>query len=266
MKLTLFSSSVQQFNLRDATLFLSHMSVADGNSIQTKMTAAQRLALEAALLDNCTSTSTDTANTADNAENTTVGDADASSTPATTRAIATDRARRTDAHAGVPTVYVDPNHDGHSTGAASQSKRTSKSSGGASPLRVTVRTVSEAVAIARATAPAGAHKRIVLSPGVHFLGWNGTMELGEADSGLTVTSGPEGQAWLSGGVPLGTDLAWKAGDNGVWSASLKGKLPPGATVDVLLRLEPHTRVERARYPNADTETAQWGYSSPLRSQ
>jgi len=72
------------------------------------------------------------------------------------------------------------------------------------------------------------------------------------------------QAWLSGGVPLGTELDWKAGANGVWSVSLSGKLPAGATVDVLLRLEPHTRVERARYPNADTEIAQWGYSSPLR--
>eukprot|EP00035_Acanthoeca_spectabilis_P014774 m.288108 g.288108 ORF g.288108 m.288108 type:complete len:518 (+) comp16220_c0_seq38:1722-3275(+) len=128
----------------------------------------------------------------------------------------------------------------------------------------TVSTVADAIALLRTLARPAEPKKMVLSPGVHFLGWNGTLSLTAQDSHLTIESAPEGQAWLSGGVSLGSDLKWTRGANGVWSTSLKGLLPPGVTVEALLRLEPHTRIERARYPNADTELAQWGYNSPLR--
>jgi hypothetical protein len=154
---------------------------ADGNNLQPKMSSQQRLALEAALLDNCTATATDvnsitTANTVAN-------------TTASTRTTgAGERARRTEARSGhstQPTFHVDPNHDA--------SMATASQAGASSSSHITVRTVAEAVVLARASAPAGAAKRIVLSPGVHFLGLNGTMELGSADSGLTIASSPDGQ-------------------------------------------------------------------------
>jgi hypothetical protein len=108
---------------------------------------------------------------------------------------------------------------------------------------------------------------IVLHAGVHFL--NTTMDLTAADSGLTIQSAPDatGKAWLSGGKPIGTStLTWKPaegfGAQGVYVASLAGlgiDAVPG-----LFTLESHERLTRARFPNADVETAQWGYDSPLR--
>lgn len=106
---------------------------------------------------------------------------------------------------------------------------------------------------------------IVLHAGVHFL--NATMELTSADSGLVIQSAADaaGKAWLSGGKALGT-LDWKpaAGFGGgrVLVASLAGR--GLSAVPGLFTLESHERLTRARFPNADVETAQWGYDSPLR--
>ena len=109
---------------------------------------------------------------------------------------------------------------------------------------------------------------LVLHAGVHFL--KATMELTASDSGLIIQSAPDatGKAWLSGGQPIGTaSLSWKKADGfgstkGVYVASLAGlgldTVPGGFT------LESHERLTRARFPNADVETAQWGYDSPLR--
>ena len=100
---------------------------------------------------------------------------------------------------------------------------------------------------------------IVLHEGVHFL--NGTMELTPADSGLTIQSAPgaAGKAWLSGGKPLGTArLKWREASgmaNGVYVASLAGLGLEG--VPGLFTLDSHERLIRARFPNANVETAQW---------
>jgi hypothetical protein len=100
---------------------------------------------------------------------------------------------------------------------------------------------------------------IVLHEGVHFL--NETIELTSADSGLTIQSAPgaAGKAWLSGGKPLGTlRRAWREAEGmpkGVYVASLAGvglERVPG-----LFTLDSHERLTRARFPNADVETAQW---------
>jgi hypothetical protein len=107
---------------------------------------------------------------------------------------------------------------------------------------------------------------IVLHEGVHFL--NATMELTSVDSGLTIQSAADaaGKAWISGGQRLdASSLSWRAAEGlkkGVFVASLAGlglDSVPG-----LFTLESHDRLTRARFPNADVETAQWGYDSPLR--
>ena len=108
----------------------------------------------------------------------------------------------------------------------------------------------------------------MLHAGVHFL--NATMELTATDSGLTIQSASDatGKAWLSGGKPIGTaSLSWKKAEgfgssSGVYVASL-AELGVDA-VPGLFTLESHERLTRARFPNADVETAQWGYDSPLR--
>jgi hypothetical protein len=59
---------------------------------------------------------------------------------------------------------------------------------------------------------------IVLKAGIHFL--NDTMELGPSDSGLTITGPPtsEGQAWVSGGIPLKTTWTkWTSPVNASWN-------------------------------------------------
>ena len=139
------------------------------------MTSSQRAALEAALLDNCTTSTTHHSQPVDATNDTSA---------ATTAALR--RARRTEPQVDVPTFYVDPKHD-------PSTEATPPRDGTSASRRVTVRTVSEAVALARNVAPAGSAKRVVLAPGVHFLGWNGTMELGAADSGLTIASSLDGQ-------------------------------------------------------------------------
>ena len=103
---------------------------------------------------------------------------------------------------------------------------------------------------------------IVLKPGVHFL--NATIEIDSRDSGMKILGEPG--AWLSGGVPL-HDLEWSRANDGrdpslhtnTWAA----QLPPTIhAVPSLNLLTPHRRLTRARYPNGDLETVQWGYASP----
>jgi hypothetical protein len=212
------------------------------------MSAEQRVALAAALWlgSQCPATGA-------------LGGAGSADPTTTTTTHSTNRKRAVQADgvtsgtiSGITTVHVDPG-----------STRRPPSNVGSRAV-ATVPTVGEAIALVRELAGPSNPKRIVLSPGVHFLGINGTLTLSAADSNLVIESSPDGQAWLSGGVPLGKDLQWTKGERGVWSTSLRGRLPAGTTVEALLRLNPHTRIERARYPNANTETAQWGYNSPLR--
>eukprot|EP00041_Stephanoeca_diplocostata_P042079 m.10090 g.10090 ORF g.10090 m.10090 type:complete len:895 (+) comp7208_c0_seq1:114-2798(+) len=107
--------------------------------------------------------------------------------------------------------------------------------------------------------------KIVLRDGVHFLGRNGTIKLSHEDSGLTIESAPGEFAWLSGGIAL-SDLEWRPykAENNVWMASLKHITDDLQGVQGLFTIKNQARYSRARFPNADVETAQWGYDSPLR--
>jgi hypothetical protein len=102
---------------------------------------------------------------------------------------------------------------------------------------------------------------ILLLRGTHFLA--APLKLGAADSGLQLLGEPG--ALLSGGVPL-SDLAWERPTDGrgpagnVWVA----KVDPSLVDDIpsLFTHAPHRRLTRARFPNGDIETVQWGYDSP----
>jgi len=119
------------------------------------------------------------------------------------------------------------------------------------------------------TSSRGIRKTVILRGGMHYVGHNGTIELGPADSGTTITNYQGEVPWLSGGVPL-IDLKWREhraspGSN-IWVTSLKGQLRKGMGDDVraLFTVAPHRRVARARVPNMDVERDQWGYASPGR--
>ena len=120
------------------------------------------------------------------------------------------------------------------------------------------RSIARALAATRASSSA-APKSVVLQAGVHYL--NATIELGAADSGLTITAAPgaEGKVTVSGGLPL--KPTWTKSTKGNQSANIwVTAVPELAGIEVLrglTTLEPHRRVTRAREPNADpTEGAE----------
>lgn len=98
---------------------------------------------------------------------------------------------------------------------------------------------------------------IVLHAGVHFL--NETLVLGPQDSGQVITAAPGEEAWISGGILL-QSLDWKPHKGSVYVAKLDHKL---ANVPALYTVSPHKRLTRARYPNGDWETDQWGWCSTI---
>ena len=120
-------------------------------------------------------------------------------------------------------------------------------------------------------------KSIVLQDGVHFL--NATQVLTAADSGTTITgaNGAASKAWISGAKALPQDLDWKPstiGPPGVWVADLStstaGKtilsnLPTPPSLNTMAKGAEGVpgRLTNARFPNANPETAQWGYDSFL---
>lgn len=123
------------------------------------------------------------------------------------------------------------------------------------------RSVHRALTASRKTFLHHTKRKIVLQEGVHFL--NETIVLTAADSGTIITNAPGADAWLSGGKLLPKDLKWEKSENkNIWVADLKSlgiDDVPG-----LFTLNPHRRLIRARFPNADPETAQWGYASTGR--
>ena len=124
-------------------------------------------------------------------------------------------------------------------------------------------TIHRALAATRAATRAddglAAPKAIVLQAGVHYL--NATIQLGAADSGLTITAAPgaEGQVTVSGGVLL-TPTWTKSARSSKQSAFTIYETPVPSTISEmrgLTTLNPHRRVTRAREPNADpTEGAE----------
>eukprot|EP00755_Sulcionema_specki_P003110 Sspe_Gene.27248::Locus_11646_Transcript_1_1_Confidence_1.000_Length_1842::g.27248::m.27248 len=134
-------------------------------------------------------------------------------------------------------VYVDPSRGGYGQGDGSE--------------RRPFRTLPEALQASRARDKGS--RTIVLREGIHFL--NATLTFGVEDEGTVVVGYPGEDAWVSGGVPL-ESLKWEAVGKGVYSARVSAKPFTG-----LFTTTSHERLVRARYPNANPETAQWGYAS-----
>eukprot|EP01048_Picozoa_sp_COSAG05_P005358 COSAG05_NODE_316_length_11576_cov_16.975342_1_plen_317_part_00 len=108
----------------------------------------------------------------------------------------------------------------------------------------TFSSVEQAVTASRALAKP---LTIALREGLHFMG--APLQLGPADSGLTIRNADNERAVLSGGVNLTT--AWKPSTacSGCWEASLKGQVTnvPGLRRNGVREI-------RARYPNHDPES------------
>ena len=105
----------------------------------------------------------------------------------------------------------------------------------------------------------GEKRAIVLRGGVHLL--SETLAFGAGDAGSTLMSYPGEEAWLSGGQVIPRTAPWKKGVDGSYSVTLNDSI---SEVLGLFTLDTHRRLTRARFPNADAETAQWGYASTDR--
>eukprot|EP01047_Picozoa_sp_COSAG01_P028741 COSAG01_NODE_1942_length_8842_cov_5.900492_2_plen_601_part_00 len=120
-------------------------------------------------------------------------------------------------------------------------------------------TVGRAVAATRAARASGgsgaaaAAAAVVLRQGSFHL--PRTIELGAADSGLTIRAAPGEEVWLSGGRPL-TGLHWLPHGNHVWVADLSGVDNVPDTI-MGLRLGGQ-RLIRARFPNGNPELGMFG--------
>ena len=131
-----------------------------------------------------------------------------------------------------------------------------------------------AAALGAARRSAAARRSIVLESGIHFQ--NATLVFGPSDSGTTLTSASGGgRAWLSGAAPLPAGLAWSKWSErpGVYVADLSAsatgrsiiaRLPTPPSLNRAVAGAAPSRLTNARFPNADPETAQWGYASALR--
>ena len=88
--------------------------------------------------------------------------------------------------------------------------------------------------------------------------------LSTAPSDLSLLGYPGDQVWISGGLEIPPDTKWGWANDlhlGVRVASLTNLLAGRKIPKVTSLFAPNKRLVRARFPNGDPETVQWGYSS-----
>lgn len=127
-------------------------------------------------------------------------------------------------------------------------------------------TVEQALSFSRSLGEPAA-TTIVLGEGVHEL--KATLALESIDSGLTLAGPSDQTVWLSGGLGLPADIHWSydCSVNLQVRVTNLTQLLNGRTLPKLPSLfSRDRRWNRARYPNGDFETTQWGYNSPGRSK
>lgn len=147
--------------------------------------------------------------------------------------------------------------------------------GGDGSLARPYASLGKALDVSRGVDPAP--RTIALRGGIYHIGT--TAELGPRDANLTIQSYPGERAWLSGGIPLlsgPNPPAWMRSplhdaSLDVWAVNLSGTgvieslgKTGAAEIPGLFTRSPHRRLTRARFPNGDAETSQWGYSSKYR--
>jgi len=108
---------------------------------------------------------------------------------------------------------------------------------------------------------------LLLRHGVHYL--QGTaLQLSELDNNLIIRGFPGEDAWISGGLSL-KDAVFRPvtlkdhhHTEGVYVADLTDLLKGHLLPNIISLFTTSRRYFRARFPNADPEVDQWGYSSP----
>jgi hypothetical protein len=115
------------------------------------------------------------------------------------------------------------------------------------------KTILHGVETAR-TAPKPAS--LILASGVHFL--SETIDLGAADSGLTITAAEGGDdVWVSGGSVLETSwkkVSTKGKNDNIWVTDVSKSVTAFNGLNTLGDGKTLRRVTKARYPNGDPET------------
>jgi hypothetical protein len=108
----------------------------------------------------------------------------------------------------------------------------------------------------------GKVSKIVLREGIHSFGSH-PLKLTGQDNGLTLEGFPGERVWMSGGIALqGVDA--QPIEDGVYVFDLKDFLATHTVPRIVSLFTTNRRYTRARFPNADPEIDQWGYSSPNR--
>ena len=109
------------------------------------------------------------------------------------------------------------------------------------------------------------HTTIILGEGIHSL--KSTINLQKQDSGLSIVGYPGRDVWLSGALEIPADTKWSydcSVNLNVRVANLTNLLNNHPLPRLPSLFSTHKRWNRARYPNGDVETTQWGYQSPGR--
>ena len=116
---------------------------------------------------------------------------------------------------------------------------------------------------------------MLLREGTHRVGVSG-VTLDARDSHLTIQNFPSEEAFVSGALPLPSDLKWApyntSNNMNIWKASLAGMLPDDLADFTGLRVDGGRGI-RARHPNANPELdlfpvgtipdADWTFLSPV---
>ena len=162
-------------------------------------------------------------------------------------------------------------------GSQESSIRSNPNLGHTTPSRVITTSVEQAFVLARKDMKKHRGRQeplyLVFRNGTHYI--DETIELRAEDSGLVLTNYPGEEAWISGGIPLlGKDnapLKWekfkrpRIGQESatIYTTSLSVlDLKPDDLPTIPSLFGRNRRWIRARFPNANPETAQWGYNSP----
>jgi hypothetical protein len=178
-------------------------------------------------------------------------------------------------------IYVEPSSSSSSSGHSRNNKSHGKEEEEEEPRHFS--SIDAALDHSRTFVREPHDTTIVLRPGIHTL--ERTLELNQDDAGLAITGYPAGDGedkpvvWISGAIEIPETQLWQ------WDCRVNINVRVANLTNLLLgcgrdRVVPdvaslfssynnnnqHQRLVRARFPNGNPETTQWGYQSPDRKQ